>query len=426
MVFGFGKKKTVETPASPVQYQREVSLQEIPSIIKELEGPRVSNILQEAKRLKTEIELNRKNIHGIILHLESDDLKLDDVDKNLKTVGKRGKDAVVSTIKKETSVKLTNIEKYDDVVSVNNEVSQTLKRIGDILGLHTRVMHVFARKYADKLKEEIAKLAQNRNALQILINGQESFKSDSASILDLIEKIDNLKIEEKQKNHRLTEIGNEKSQTLHTITTLELEISEMREKPEYREFLEVRKKIDLLSHERHEIKGKIDAQFTKISRPLSKYSYVSSFDKPMKKLMEELISDPYEVISTHNKEPIIAILQATAKSVVAGNVSVKDSDKSIELIEETIDRLDEFLKLKTAFAKKISDLEASLNVFDIKTLEGKEKELEKARSNITDLEASSEKTEKEIKENESDHNAIKLEIEAKMTLLNNGKVIIKT
>ena len=158
MVFGFGKKKTVENPVSPVQRQRETSLQEIPSIIKEFEGPRISNILQEAKRLKTEIELNQKNIHSISLHLESDDLKLDDVDKNLKTVGKRGKDAVVSTIKKETSVKLTNIQRYEDVVAVNNEVSQTLKRIGDILGLHTRVMHVFARKYADSLKKRLQSL----------------------------------------------------------------------------------------------------------------------------------------------------------------------------------------------------------------------------------------------------------------------------
>jgi hypothetical protein len=426
MVFGFGKKKTVENPVSSTQHQREASLQEIPSIIKELESPRISNILQEARLLKTEIDRNQKKIHDIILDLESDDLKLDDVDKNLKTAGKRGKDAVVSTIKKETSVKLTNIERYEDVVAVNNEVNQTLKRMGDTLGLHTRVMHVFARKYADKLKEEIAKLAQNRNDLQILINKQESFKSDSTYILDLIKKIDNLKVKERQKNHRLIEIKNEKSETLHIITRLELEISELKAKPEHKEFLEVRKKIDALSHEKNEMRRKIDAQFTKISRPLSKYSYVSSFDKPMKKLMEELISDPYEAISIHNKEPVIEILQATAKSVLAGNVSVKDSDKSIELIEETIDRLDEFLKLKAALAKKVSDLEASLSVFDVKTLETKEKELEKARSNITDLEASSEKIEKEIKDSESEHNTIKLEIETKMTLLNNGKVIIKT
>jgi len=36
---------------------------------------------------------------------------------------------------------------------------------------------------------------------------------------------------------------------------------------------------------------------------------------------------------------VIEILQATIKSVVAGNVSVKDSQKAVEQIEETINRL---------------------------------------------------------------------------------------
>jgi hypothetical protein len=424
MVFGFGKKKAVENTIDPVKQQRAVSLQEIPVIIKELESPRISYILQETKRLKTEIGLNQKNIRDIILHLESDDLKLDDVDKNLKTVGMRGKDAVVSTIKKETEVKLTNIVRYDDVVTINNEINQMLKRIGDILGVHTRVMHVFARKYADRLKEEISKLSQNRSVLQRLINEQENFKSDSRSILELIEKINSLKIEEGQKKLRLIEITNEKNEALHAIARLEQEISELKTTSEYKEFLEVQKKIEHLSHEKHEIRRKIDAQFIKISRPLSKYSYISSFDKPMKKIMEELVSNPFEVISIHNKEPIVEILQATAKSVVAGTVSVKDSDKSIELIEDTIDRLDEFLKLKSAFTKKISDLEANLNTFDIKTLETKEKELEKIRSNITGFELSGEKIEKEVKDNESQLDAIKSEIESKMTSLNNGNVVI--
>ncbi|MGI0047329.1 MAG: hypothetical protein ACREBB_09115 [Nitrosotalea sp.] len=424
MVFGFGKKKTVESPVSPVQ-QREVSMQEIPDFLKEVEAPRISDIVQEAKQLKIEIESNQKNIHELILHLESDDLKLHDVDKNLRTMGNRGKDAVVATIKKETKAKLTNITKYEDVVAVNYETGQMLKRMGDILGVHTRVLHVFARKYADKLKEEISKFAQNRNALQKLVNEQEIFKSSSNFIFDTIKKIDDLKTDERQKKQRLVETVNEKSEAISTIARLEQEISSLRSQPEHKEFLEVKRKIGSLSHEKHEIKSKIGAQFTKISRPLNKYSYVSSFDKPMKKLMEELIADPYEVISDENKGPIIEILQATAKSVVAGNVSVKDSDKSVESIEETIDRLDEFLKLKSSYVKKISDLESNLSVFDAKTLAEKEKTLEKTQSSITDLDSSHEKLEKEISENNASLDALKVELEKSLTRLNDGEVVVK-
>ncbi|MDE2590253.1 MAG: hypothetical protein KGL95_11405, partial [Patescibacteria group bacterium] len=414
MVFGFGKKKTVEE-SSPAQQQREASLHDIPQIIKEIEAPRISNILQGAQQLKTRIESNQNNIHELILHLESDDLKLDDVDKNLKMIGKRGKDAVVSTIKKETKTKLTNVTKYDDVVYLNNEVNQTLKRMGDVLGLHTRVMHVFARKYADKLKDEIGDLAQNRNALQRLIGEQEEFKVNSNFILEAIKKIQELELEKKQKAHRLNEVTRERREATDVISRLEQESIKLKSSPEYDQFLEVRKKIDSLSHEKYEIRDTIAAQFSKISRPLNKYSYVSSFDKPMKKLMEELIADPYQVMSAENKESIIEILQAATKSVVAGNVSVKDSDKSVEVIEETIERLDEFLKLKSAYAKKILDLESGLRVFDVKKLEGKETTLEKTKANLRDLEATYEKLGKEISNNHSQIDATKSELEKSLT-----------
>ncbi len=424
MVFGFGKKKVVETP-TPVQKQREVSLNEIPQIIKELEIPRISDMVQQAKQLKTRIESNQKNIHEIILQLESDDLKLEEVDKNLKTIGKRGKDAVVSTIKKETEMKLTNIEKYDDLVLLNNEVNQILKRMGDILGLHTRVMHVFARKYADKLKEEIGDLAQNRNSLQKLINEQERFRSNSDAVFEVIKKIQDLVVEKSLKEKRSAEVTNEKNESTNAIERFEREIVELKSRPQYNQFLELKKKISSLDKEKYEIRDKIGAQFSKISRPLNKYSYVSSFDKPMKKLMEELIADPYQVLSSENKESIVEILQATTKSVVAGNVSVKDSDRSVEIIEETIERLDDFIKLKSTYAKKISDLESGLGIFDAKSLEDKEKTLEKTKLNLKDLEISKEKLEKEISDNHFKTDATKLELENRLTSLNNEKVIVR-
>ncbi|SRR5579885_158316 len=425
MVFGFGKKKVVETPPTHNHQQREASLQEIPSIIKELEAPRISNLIQEARRLKTGIELNQKNIHELILQLESDDLKLDDVDKNLKTIGKRGKDAVVATIKKETKTRLGDIQNYEDVIELNNEVSQILKRMGDTLGLHTRVMHVFARKYVDKLKEEISEIAKNRNLLHQLITEQENFKSSSNAILDTIKKMDELDSERTQKIHRINEIINERNETLKVLARLQEEISDMRTRPEYSQFLEVKKKIDALDDEKYEIRDKITAQFSKISRPLNKYSYVSSFDKPMKKIMEETIADPYHAISPENKGPITEILQAVAKSVVAGNVSVKDSDRSVDLIEETIEKLDEFLKLKESHAKKIADLKSNLSIFDIRRLEEKERELEKAKLNLTDLEASHKKIEKEIGENQIQADSAKQELEKRLAHLSNEKIVVR-
>jgi hypothetical protein len=426
MVFGFGKKKSLESSTSPTRQEKEILLHDIPSFLKELESPRLHKIIQEAKRIKSEIDLNRKNINAAVLEFEADDLKLGDVDKNLKIVVKRGKDAVVSTVKKEISSKLSNLENYDNVLTFNIEISQILKRIGDILGLHTRVMHVFARKYAEKLKEEISRLAQNRNSLQNLINEQENFRMDHENILESMKKIDLLKLENTQKDKRLAEIVNEIDKTKKNIAALDRDMIELKSKQEYQEFLQIKKKIDLLSGERKDIKDKIDSQFLKISRPLSKYTYISSFEKPMKKMMEELLADPYQVISVQNKSAIIDILEATTKSVLAGNISVKDSDKSIQQIEETITRLDEFLMLKETYANKLSYLESSLRIFDARLLESKERDLQKTKSNLSDLESSAKKIESEIEENVAQISNVKSELETSLSHLAHTKMTIKS
>ena len=426
MVFGFGKKKNADSVTSTAKQEKEIRLADISSFLKELESPRVSKVLQGSKDIKSEIELDRKNINNTILEFEEDDLNLDDVDRNLKTVVKRGKDAVVSTIKKEITSKLSSIENYDNVLAFNVEVSQILKRMGDVLGLHTRAMHVFARKYAEKLKEEIAQLAKNRNLLQSLIDEYENFRMNSDSVVEMVRKIDALEHEIMQKNKRLTEIDAETDATRKNITTLEREILELQSRKEYQEFLEIKRKIDSLSNERNEIKSKINDQFSKISRPLSKYSYISSFEKSIKKIMEDLIADPYQAISSQNKSAIIEILEATTKSVLAKNVSVKDYDKSVQQIEETINRLEEFLILKDTFNKKVSSLESNLQIFNAELLESKEKNLQKAKSNITDLESASKKIGNDVEQNNVQINSLKSQIQTSLNKLSSTKVIIKS
>ena len=55
MVFGFGKKKNVDSLASTAKQEKEILKTEISSFLKELESPRISKALQGAKNIKSEI-----------------------------------------------------------------------------------------------------------------------------------------------------------------------------------------------------------------------------------------------------------------------------------------------------------------------------------------------------------------------------------
>ena len=425
MVFGFGKKKTQEHPTSPIQTEKTIILDEISGLLQETEAPHITEIINIAKSIKEDVESNRKKIHALILNLESDDLNLDDIDRNLRIIVTRGKDSIVTIIKKETKSNLTNPTKYDQVILLNTEINQILKRIGDVLGLNSRIIHIFAKKYADSLKDEISKMAGNRNRLQIAINAVENLKESCRMIMEMREKISEDRNTILKKRDRISEINSETETLKNNIVSLEKQILDLKSMKEHAKFLEVKSKIESLSSEKNEIKNIIDLQFSKISRSLGKYSYISSFEKPVRKIMEELVEDPYQVISHQNKGTIIQILEAVAKSVSSGSISVKDTPKALEQIHETISRLDEFMALKESYSNKVSALEKDLAVFDIKQLESKEHELQKTKTDHTNMENVKKKLEVEVDEENKVLEKRISEIQSGLSRVTNSKITLK-
>jgi len=424
MVFGWGKKKsTNETVES--KHERQISFSDINQILKENETHLLGKILEQAKSIGEQLDIERKNIIQTMSLFENDDLNAKDVDKSLKVLIERGKKAVVLGLKRETAVILSNPETFTNLANLNLQTGQMLKRIGDTLGINSRVMHVFARKYADKLKEDLADMAKNKRHLQALVDEYTNFEAASKNILESIEEIKKSKKEIEGKDHRLIELRKEIENNKNTVNNLEQDIQSLKSTKEYQEFLNVKKEMESLTPEKNHIKNEINVQFSKISRPLGKYSYISSLEKPLKIIMESLVAEPSEAITSENKNAIIEILQATVKSVVAGNVSVKDSQKAAEQIEETIARLDEFINLKQNLAKKMNEFESKFVVFNIKDLEEKEKKITRLKDDIVQSESSLKILEKEISEESKRPPDLAHSIESKINEISHTKITLK-
>jgi hypothetical protein len=425
MVFGWGKKKSTNETVKSTSRERQISFSDINSILKENETRLLGKIFEQAKSIREQIDIERKNVMQIISEFENDDLGSENVDKSLKVLIERGKKAVVSGLERETAVTLSNPETFSNLANLNLQTGQMLKRIGDILGLNSRVMHVFARKYADKLKEDLADMTKNKRQLQTLVDEYTNFESISKNILESIAKIKISKNENEDKNQELIKLKKEIEDRKITIDNLQKEIQNLKLTNAYQEFLNVKRDIESLTPEKNTVKNEIDAQFSKISRPLGKYSYISSLEKPLKNIMERLVVEPSETITNENKNMVIEILQATIKSVVAGNVSVKDSQKAVEQIEETINRLDEFIKLKNNLSKKMNDLENRLSIFNIKDLEEKEKKIVRIKENTLQIESSIKTLEKEISEESNRTPELIHDIETKLSEVSRAKITLK-
>ena len=396
MVFGWGKKKSEKQEPEMAPQKKQILLSDVPNVVDEIRSIRTKTIIAEAKTFKNKIKPSCETILHIAIDLERDTLNVDDIDIHLKRLVERGKKEVISIIKRESIVQLPEINSYDDVKIFNVKSSKMLKKIGDALGRQSNVIHIFAKKYAGKLKSDLKIMTDGNDEITSIITNHTELVTKTENILDIISDI-------QQSRKLIGNLGDQEKQDNKTIDELvakiehdKEEIKNIKNSSEYTEFLHINEKLDSLSTEKNKIKDEIEHQFTKISRPLNKYVYVSSLDKPQKKLLVNLIANPYNELVDSNKRDIIQILESTRKGIQSGSVSVKDTDKSLTQIDETLSFIDTFIEKIADFNSSKNDIENKLSVFSSEELRQKESQLTRHQNDKLDLETKIESRKNEL------------------------------
>jgi hypothetical protein len=397
MVFGWGKKKPEQSEVDVIPEEKQISLTEISDIIKDIRSIRTRTIIAEVKAFRNKINSDRKTILEIANQLERDTLNVDEMDIHLMRLVKRGKNEIISVIKRECKVVFPEINSFENVQTFDRLASRMLKKIGDALGRHSQVIHIFAKKYAKKLKSDLKIMTDGNSHVIELI---ENYRELEDKIKQLFENID--KHDQAQKS--IVTLEQHKDDAAKTLQDLNnaiehdaQDIKNIKDSSEYVEFLKTKEKMNSMDSESIQIKNEIDLQFTKISRPLNKYVYVSSLDKLQKKILEDLIENPYRVLSNTNKQDVIRIFESVRKSVQSGSVSVKDINKSISQIDETFSKLDGFIKQIFMYNQKKNNVENELTVFNNKQLESKESDLAKRHNFKLDAESKIKSSDEEFK-----------------------------
>jgi len=423
MVFGWGKKKQEEKSVEKTPQEKEVQLSDVHKILDELNQLRKSQIISEIKHLRNNTAPLIDDLMKIGDVLEKDNLKVDDIDKHLATIVVRGKKQVITVIKKDVS-HLPEISSIDDAKKLNSSLNQILKKVGDVLGRQTRVIHIFAKKYASELKRNLEVMNTNHSEISKLLKNYDSAKSTSDEILDALNQIKTLRETQLEKSQKISNT-NQSIQVLgKKITSIQNSIEEIKSSDNYKKYLDLKNTLDVFTAQKSKIKNKVDAQFTKISRPLSRYEYGSSLDKEQKNLLAKLVHDPFDVLLPQNKDSIIVILENVRKGISSGSISVKDVDKSFSQITETEETLDGFVKQILEYLEKHEKIKNDLNSLNPKELVSLEHELVKNTSFKKDSELKSETFQGEIDEIDSKIPQLVSEIEEKLRQFSNTKYTV--
>ncbi|MCH8915020.1 MAG: exonuclease SbcC [Thaumarchaeota archaeon] len=423
MVFGWGKKKQEEKFIEKTTRGKEVQLSDVHKIVAELDQLRKSQTILDIRYLRNSTEPLIDDLIKIGYVLEKDNLKVDDIDKILSIIVVRGKKQVIDVIKKDVQ-HLPEISSIDDAKKLNSSLSKILKKLGDVLGRQTRVIHIFAKKYANQLKGNLEVMNTNHSEIRKVLKNYDSSKSNSFEITDLLNQIKNLKETQLEKNQKFGN-ANQSTQSLdEKIISIQNSIEEIKSSDDYKKYIDLKNTLDVFSAQKSKIKNKIDTQFTKISRPLSRYQYGSSLDKEQKNLLTNLVKNPFDVILPQNKDSIIVILENVRKGISSGSISVKDIDKSLFYITETEESLDGFVNQISEYLEKYEKMKNNLNSLNSDELVLLEQEMAKNILLKEDSQIKSETFQSEMDEIDSKIPHLVSEIEEKLGQFSNTKYIV--
>ena len=412
MVFGWGKKRqeSAEQQTQKNQSDRKIGLSEIESILLQQKELKQKKVVAQTVPLFSEIQKELNSIHGIISHLQNDDLKVDDIEKILRVLVVRSKAEVIDVISKESKKQLPQVTIYEDVVVTADLASHTLKKIGDVLGKNSRVIHVFAKKYANDLKTHLEIITKNHLTISKLVGDSSSLESSSSVIKEKAARVMAIHKEIDESSLHLDKLKKLQSSSESLIVSTQQKITDMRSSSQHAKLMECQEQIKQIMAQENKLNKEIDDEFSKISRPLGKYVYVASLEKPLKIILEKLVASPSSTI-LENKNSIVTVLESCMKAIMSGTVSVKETDKSVDHITHILSLLDGFISDKNNVQSRLQELQQSLGIFDLRQLEDLEKQLVKAKSDKDDSESKIKTLASELEQQAEQRQSLVLDLE---------------
>ena len=423
MVFGWGKKKQVDEYVERKPVNQNISLSEVPKIIDDLSKLRESQTLSEIKNLRNNTAPLIDELMKIGIVLEKDDLKIDDIDKHLAIIVVRGKQQVIDILKKDVK-NLMQVSTITDAKKLDYFLTQLLKKVGDVLGRQTRVIHIFAKKYANQLTNNLKIMNENSDNISKLLKHYASTQTTFDEITQMLNKIKSLNQELADKTKRNIEILDDLKSFEEKKITLQNSIADIHSSENYKKYVDLKNKLNEFTNQKSKIKSEIDTQFTKISRPLGRYAYGSALDKDQNRILSTLVDDPFDALISANSDTIIVILENIRKGISSGSISVKDTEKTLSQLTETEESLDGFIQKISDYTDIFNSMKTDLDILKPKNLTSIENEFSKTDNFKNDAQLKSKTILSEINEINSKIPQFISKIEDKLQLFSNTKYSI--
>ena len=373
--FGIFKKKpndiasaehSIATPASDT-----LSIQQAQDLLQSLEAVKVKELSASLAPIKESAAESLKVIDTLAKEMDRENIKLEDVERRLKSVVEHSKTTVVSSLRREASLELPFPQSANDAKKFKERFENMMKRFGEVSGSHSKVLNAFMKKHSGKIKDEFEFLTKLLNETRAIISefdrNREPIIRCENTLNTALQKISSINLAqssakniEKEIEDIERELKNVESELAATSGSNEFEQASIR----VRDIAEAERKQE-------EFHAQIRDLFSHLSRAFTKYSY--GITKETERRLETMSNEPWQILYEKNVTPYSSLLLEIRKSIDSGQIQLKDSDKVLQYIDTILESLPDLQYKAQTFKTEINSFR-QLNieiVYKVKDLEQK-------------------------------------------------------
>jgi chromosome segregation ATPase len=357
--FGFFKKKDglpkikPSTNSNRVTNATSITVLDALAVLAKIESENVLVLSNSLSPIKEDVTSTLRSIQKIADELKKDKIKLDE--HKFKSIVENSKATVVTSLEREASSDLPSPHSVYDARRFKERLESMMNRFGEVSGSHSKVLNVFMKKYAGKLKDKFERLSS-------LLQDTQSFITDFEQEARVIGECNNILNTISQKASSLKSNKIEVENTRSAIEKLEYSLGELNitlknleDSVEFRDSVHTLTEIDKVKIEEEEFNKQLLDLFGHLSRAITKYSY--GMTKETYRRLHVLSEMPWKIFEdVEGLSPYIKLLSEIRKSVQLYDITLKDSDKVIQYCDHILKSLPEFQEIAKVRNSRLDSL----------------------------------------------------------------------
>lgn len=364
-----------------------IEVSDVPTLLDEVTRVRGRALVAGAASLQDAMFPRLKKLCDILDEFEEDDLDTEDADRRVQAIVERGKRQIISIIRQEARATLPDVETPDDAVALAEATGRMLKKADDVLHRQSRILADFAKKYMGRINPILEATRDDYTALRELVVGHALTDEKAGRLREEIALMDRSAKSAERLRARAAELDSRLGGMRRRGSEIAGRIEALKSSPEHAALGRLRAELEAVRGRRGAARRAVSDRFTKISKPLSRYEYVSAMDKEKMALLRAVIDSPFEAVASSGAGAVAEILGAARKAVDSGSVTVKDKAKAVHMLDEEAGRLAACEEDAAAMAREEEAVKARIAEADTGRLASLESDLAGNRAEADDTEA---------------------------------------